>query len=284
MSKLLYANFARLRHDTGFWIGMLAMAAMGLYMPLSNYSTMQRFQRIFQEELTIPLEESFFIYVPFIVIFAAVLCSLFIGTEYSDGTIRNKIMIGHRRVDVYLSNLIVCVVAECFMCLAYFIPNLCVGIPLLGFFTCGMDRILGYIGCAFVLCAAVTAIYTLVAMLNQNKAVTAVICILGSFFMIFGGAYINSMLDEPEVYKAYSYIDPDTGDMIEQEAMTNPNYISGTKRVVYEFLNEFLPGNQTVLLWQGLAVHLWQMALYSGAITIVVTGAGIFFFCNEDIK
>ena len=66
--------------------------------------------------------------------------------------------------------------------------------------------------------------------------------------------------------------------------MINPNYISGTRRVVYEFINEFLPGNQTVLLWQGIAVHLWQMSLYSGVIAVAVTGLGIIFFCEEDIK
>lgn len=278
MSKLLYANFVRLKHDVCFWVILLVMAAIGVIQPVSSYHSMQRYT-----DYVIPLENSFTNYIPLIVIFGAAFCSLFIGTEYSDGTIRNKVIIGHRRADIYLSNLIVCFVAECVMCLVFFAANLCVGIPLLGFFQCGLGMILGYTGCAFVLCAAVTALYTLAAMLSQNKAVAAVVCTLGIVFMIFGGAYLNARISEPEIYDAYTYIDA-AGNIEESEAWINPNYISGTKRVVYEFLNEFLPGNQTVLLWQGVAVHLWQMALYSGIITVAVTGVGIFFFCEEDIK
>lgn len=283
MSKLLYAGFARLRHDTCFWVILLVMAAIGVLLPVSSYHNMQYMQQFSDDVYKIPLENSFTSYIPLIVIFSAAFCSLFIGTEYSDGTIRNKIMIGHRRTDIYLSNLIVCFAAECIICFAFIVANLCAGIPLLGFFQCGLGILLGYAGCAFVLCAAVTAIYTLIAMLSQNRAVSAVICTLGIIFMIFAGAYMNAQIEEPEFWDAYTYIDTD-GNIEESEAMINPNYISGTKRVAYEFLNEFLPGNQTVLLWQGIAVHLWQMSLYSGVIAVIVTGVGIIFFCEEDIK
>ncbi len=283
MSKLLYANFVRLKHDTCFWVILLVMAAIGVILPVGSYHNMRHMQQFADYVIAIPLENLFQSYIPLIVIFGAAFCSLFIGTEYSDGTIRNKVIVGHRRTDVYLSNLIVCFAAECVMCLVFFAANLCAGIPLLGFFQCGFGIILGYMGCTFVLCAAVTALYTLVAMLSQNKAVAAVICTLGIVFMIFGGAYLNARITEPEIFEGYTYIDA-AGNIEESEAMVNPNYISGTKRDVYEFLNEFLPGNQTVLLWQGVAVHLWQMALYSGMIAVAVTGVGIFFFCGEDIK
>jgi len=193
MSKLLYAGFARLRHDTCFWTILLVIAAIGGILPVSSYRNMQRFP-----DYVIPLENSFTSYIPLIVIFSAAFCSLFIGTEYSDGTIRNKIIIGHRRTDVYLSNLIICFAAECVICLAFIAANLCVGIPLLGFFQCGLGIILGYTGCAFALCAAVTAIYTLITMLSQNKAVAAVICTLGIVLMIFAGAYIFDYDVEPE--------------------------------------------------------------------------------------
>lgn len=278
MSKLLYANFARLRHEKSFWVILLGMAAIGMYLPVQSLRSMQRFP-----EYVIPLENSFTVYIPLVVIFSAAFCSLYIGTEYSDGTIRNKVIVGHKRTDIYLANLIVCFAAECLMCMAFIAANICVGVPLLGFFKCGLGIILGYAGCALVLCTAVTSVYTLVAMLSQNKSVTAVVCTLGIVFMIFGGAYINSMINEPEVYEEYIYIDSD-GNVTESEAMVNPNYISGTKRMVYEFLNEFLPGNQTVLLWQGIAEHLWRMSLYSGVIAVTVTGGGIFFFHREDIR
>ena len=50
------------------------------------------------------IDNGFFGCALFIGIVMAVFCSLFIGTEYSEGTIRNKIIIGQKRGTVYLSN------------------------------------------------------------------------------------------------------------------------------------------------------------------------------------
>lgn len=49
------------------------------------------------------LDDRFFAYSFFIGILSAIFCSLFTGTEYSDGTIRNKIVVGHSRISIYLS-------------------------------------------------------------------------------------------------------------------------------------------------------------------------------------
>ena len=46
-------------------------------------------------------------------------CSLFVGAEYSDGTIRNKIAVGHSRAAVYLANLVTCSAAGVLICLGY---------------------------------------------------------------------------------------------------------------------------------------------------------------------
>ena len=52
------------------------------------------------------------------------------------------------------------------------------------------------------------------------------------------------------------------------------------------FLNDFLPGNQTVTLSQIQAEesHLGLMMLYSAIIAVAVTGIGLFVFRREDVK
>ena len=52
---------------------------------------------------------------------------------------------------------------------------------------------------AFLLAIAFSSIYTLISMLNHSKAITAVICILLAFLLLFVGGQLNKMLNEPEM-------------------------------------------------------------------------------------
>lgn len=48
----------------------------------------------------------FFIYALFVPLMVSLLTALFIGTDYSDGTMRNKLIAGHVRRKIYVANLI----------------------------------------------------------------------------------------------------------------------------------------------------------------------------------
>lgn len=277
MSKLLSANFNRLKKNAFFRISVLFMLANGVLRPIADYMIMQKY-----EDYIIPLDSDFFVYPIFVVVLSAVFCSLFVGTEYSDGTMRNKLMVGHSRVDIYLSNLMVGIAASFFMCLAYILPFLCVGTPLLGFFS-NFPAVLRYIGCIFILFLAFAAICTSVSMLCQSKAHSAVICILGVFILLLVGTYISSRLSSPEYIEGYQ-LDQESGQLVPAPPEPNPGYLRGTKREIYEFLHDFLPGDQAVQFASREAMHLGLMALYSILITIGTTGFGIYFFFDEDIK
>ena len=101
MSKLLTAGFSRVFKKKTFYICLIIMAVNGVLNALSIYS-----DKALGYNST--LDSIFFEYVPFIPILMSVFCALFIGTEYSDGTMRNKIVSGHKRSTIYLSNFIIC--------------------------------------------------------------------------------------------------------------------------------------------------------------------------------
>lgn len=276
MNKLISAHIARLKKDKCFRICILLMAFMAPYRVIDSYLSLKKYN------VSEPLESPFYTYVFLSALLLPVFCSLFLGTEFSDGTIRNKLIVGHTRTDIYLSSLLLCVMAGFCICIAYMILALCIGIPMLGFFVIDIRIILSLIGCSFALSMAFAAIHTFVAMLNQNRAVTAVICILGVFLLITIGSYINTRLSEPETC-AYVYAS-ENGEFIRTPEEPNPFYVSGVRRDVYEFLNEFLPGGQAAALSSVSASHPGRMALYSSLITVVTTGFGIYFFQKKDIK
>lgn len=278
MSKLLSVNFARLKQNKAFWISMVITFLFGGYAPFANYMQMQ------DMNFEYTLEMGFFNYSVLAFILLSIFVSLFLGTEYSDGTIRNKIVVGHTRIHIYLSSFIVSMAAGVLMCVAFIIPYLCVGIPLFGFFKMSLLEVIAYMGAILFLIAALNGIYVLIAMLSQNKAVSAVACIMTSFLLIIAGSYITNRLNEPETYSSYVYLDTETGEMSTGDETPNPSHLEGTEREVYEFLYDFLPGGQVIQLSSIEQCNVFLLAGYSALIAVFTTGFGIYFFRRKDLK
>lgn len=275
MRKLLSANFARLKKDRTFWVCMVFMFGFGVFIVLSQY------RDVIEYGLQLQLDNIFFGHALLIGVFCAAFCSLFLGTEYSDGTIRNKLVIGHARNAIYFSNLIVSIAAALLMCLAYIAAVSVLGVPLLGALECDWKIVLiMLLGCA-AMTIAFCSLCTMLSMLNQNKAIVAVISIIGVFVLLMAAAYIHTMLNAPEFYDGYVL---DSLGNTALEKIPNEAYLRGAKRAFYEFLLDFLPTGQG-LQYSGLsAVHLWRMPLYSVIISVLSTAAGVLAFQRKDLK
>lgn len=222
-------------------------------------------------------------------IIAAVFVSLFVGTEYSDGTMRNKIVVGHTRSAIYLSNLVVNIVAAFITNLAFIVAVSAVGIPLFGPLTIGTQGVLLLLSISILMMIAFTAIFTLLGMLIQNRTIVAIVSILGVVLLFVAAITINQKLSEPEFYEFYSYeVAGEPGEVTDNtdgmEKMPNPNYLQPEQRRVYEFFYDFLPTGQSMQVSQRTAAHPWQMLLYSLAIIVVTTACGVFFFRRKDLK
>ena len=118
-----------------------------------------------------------FLYVILAPIVNAVLTALFIGNDYSSGTMRSKRIAGHRRGIIYLANLLVCICAGICLCLAFALPQAAVGLPLKGETNAAPATLLLYVGLSFARMIAFTALFILIAMLCQNKSHTTAGCI-----------------------------------------------------------------------------------------------------------
>lgn len=276
MSKLLRANFSRLGHDRAFRLLSALMAFFGTSMAVVNAVHARQDGEIWVMDYTI------FIYVILAPIVNAVLTALFIGNDYSSGTMRNKRIVGHRRGIIYLANLLVCVCAGICLCLAFALPQAAAGLLLKGELNAAPATLLLYVGLSFALMIAFTALFTLIAMLCQNKSHTTAGCILLTFALLFAGVYISSTLEEPEYLAAYSYTE--NGVTVEEPEQRNPYYITGIKRQVYEFLQDLTPGGQVIQISEMGVKKPAMLAIYDGLILLLVTGFGLVFFRREDLK
>lgn len=278
MSKLLSANFMRLKKSKFFWISMAVMLAIGIFAPIERYIDMR------ETGFSNNIDTGFFGNTQFIGILMSVFCSLFIGTEHSDGTIRNKIITGQKRTSIYLSNVIISSIVGELMCAVYFVPYLCIGIPLLGGFSVDMKIILLFALTVFLLAIVFSSVFTLVAMLCQRKAIVVVMCMLLSCGFLLTGVLLYRMLEEPETILTYSLYSLNEDEEMVSEEKPNPKYLEGTKREIVQALYDINPGGQGIQCALLEAVNPGRLPLYSLALVILTTGAGLFFFKKKDLK
>lgn len=217
--KLLRANFSRLWHDRTFWLLTALMVFFGASMAVINAVNISR------EGTVWVMDFSLLTYVTLAPILNSILVALFVGSDYFGGTLRNKLIARHRRGHIYLANLLTCCCAGIILCLTFVIPQGVLGLLLGGQIQSTPTKLLMYGSLSLALMVAFTALFTLIAMLCQNKSHTVAGCVLLAFILIFLGVYITSALNEPEYLAGYSYAE--NGVTVEEPEAKNPNYISG---------------------------------------------------------
>lgn len=286
MSKLLNANFARLWKSRIFWLGMLFSAGLSVFFILMKYINIEQYQEVYAnlDESYKNADELIFIGGITIIFAAAVFIGIFVGTEYSDGTLRNKLIIGHSRSSIYISNLITCIATDIMMHLTYIIITLLLGKLILDISVLTFKKILllTLIGTAAMI--AVSSILVMISMLIHSKSAGAVAILIATIVMFMSTVTIADRLSAPEYYEGYSYIDEDTGEKIDVEREKNTHYPTGTKRKVYEFLNDFLPTSQ---LYKAASLDSSKpdiALIYDGIILLITTTAGIAVFRRKNLK
>lgn len=274
VNLLLRANFSRLWRSASFWAAASVMFGVGLF-ELAVGVNAQR------QGNPVPLDNRYMLFILMSGVVLSAFCSLFVGAEYSDGTIRNKIAVGHSRAAVYLAELATCAAAGVLVCLGYILPMTAAGVPLMGGFELPLTSVLWFTFCAFLMTASLCSVFTMTALLNQNKAVVAIICIFLAYFLLFLGIYLNSRLTEQAIIPAQEYIE--NGQILVREAMPNPSYVQGIKRTIYEVLYD-LPGCQAVQLIASSEACPIRLPLVSVGTAAASTAAGLVLFRGKDLK
>lgn len=275
MTRLLSAHLLRLRKNRLFWGALALSFGFGVFMVLTRYSEHIRYQ------IEVSLDTVFFAYAAVVGIVMSVFTSLFLGTEYSDGAIRNKVTAGHPRPAIYLAGLLINILVSFVLCAAYMLAAAAVGLPLIGALTVDFKVILLTLLGVLAMCTAFCAIFTLISMNCSRKATSAVACLLGVFVLLMMALYVNMRLDAQEFYDAYSM---DTDGQLASESIPNPTYLRGAARTAFEFFYDFLPTGQALQYSSLSAVHLGRMPLYSLLICVTLSAIGMALFNQKDLK
>lgn len=279
MYKLLSAHFFRFVKNKVFWFELIAALVLSVYLCFINYDA----------EYHIDLDQVFFTFYYFLGFMTAVGVSLIVGSEYSDGTIRNKLVVGHTRVNLYCSNLLASCAVSVLIVLIHGAVTGLVGYLLFGAFQMQLSQGLFAIACACLAAVSYTCICIFISMNCSNKAVAAVVSLVLMMVLLYVGAFLGSALMQPEMtydgvttmqsWNQSVFIGSESGGMV-----PNPAYIGGAKRMVYEFFYDLLPPGQTSQIYNLDFARAARWPWFSVGLSVFMSVAGFVAFRRKDIK
>lgn len=241
MRKLLSANVTRLFKNKAFWITVWLMMMLQLIINMS-----------ISRQLA-PMDITLLMALEFIGVLSSIFFSLLIGTEYSDGTIRNKLIAGHKRSHIYLASLLNGWIAISVIYAAGILTGVVTGMVILAppiheFSVILLSCVIGWMASISYI-----SIFNFIGMLSSSKAKTSIICIMTAFLIIFMGMFCFSLLADGQ-------------------------------NAVILFLYEYNPFGQTI---QAMSMNLpaaWKYGGYSLSLTCILAVVGIYLFRKKDLK
>ncbi len=278
MRKLITANFHRFSKDRFSWcvVGIVVILSLA-----SVFNSAGSFEAMAARGYAMSLEDCYFNQAPLIGAFLALLISMFLGTEFSEGTIRNKLCIGHKRNEIFLSNFISCAFASIVLT-AVWLLSCTLLFGLIGPLEVEVSEFVGYIFVAMGFAVSFAALYTVIGSLSSNKAMTIIYTFAVFIILAMAASALDDRLCEPEINEIMTY--NNYGAVVMQESAPNPLYLSGTIRTVCEVALELLPTGQALLLSEVAIEYPVRAILLSVVFTTVTLLVGSRLFRRKDIK
>lgn len=273
-----------------FWIFMVLSVLFSVH-SIYDEATRPVMDSYSAEAYGYVFEAALYLYIMAYCFAAAVIDSLFISREHANGTLRNKIISGHSRASVYLTELIVCTVTGLIM----FIVNLAIiSLPFLKFGIHGMDGwvTMRRIILIAVLIIVINALLVLFSMLISSRASSIVWTIVFIIIMIVSSGLIQDKLDSD----SSSRIRREEGEYYDESKI-----LSNTERKLYKAFDRILPTDQMIHTYdiddylsdykdpstvsqKKLNTALAGICLLDAVTIAVVTTAGIALFRKKDLK
>lgn len=277
MRNLLAANFARLRKDKSFWIILASLFLMALATIMSSAESVAEMEA---NGLFRSTEYFFFSSAPYLGIFYAVFIGLFLGADYVEGPLRNRLIAGYRRREIYLADWLSCYAACSLFFLAWYMGGL-PGLWWIGPFESGLVGHLVYllVGAGFT--GAFCALFLLACCLTDHKALMVILPAVFWMCLTLMASGLYDRLLEPATLGGIAFIN---GEFRALEETPNPLYLSGTVRQIFEGLLDFLPTGQVIEMGEIPVEKGAPMLLSSGIFTALALFLGLAVFERKNLK
>ena len=271
MYKLLRAVFFRLKKDIIFWLFMfltIGIAGFTLFRYTSN--EVVHLDKIVNE------------FIMYIGLFIAIFVSIFIGKEHSQGIIRNKIIVGHSRISIFLANLIISIIASILCEIVYLVLVFLIGIPLFGQMQIPLSQFGMVLLNTVLVIISFCSIFNFISMICSEITVSTTICII-LFITMYVVQASFSLTANTDKYINHTFTDENgVSHIISQEL--DPNYPGDEKVKQAKMIYLSIPQGQAMEIGNNDLDNLKQMPIYSIILICAINILGIYIFSKKELK
>ena len=288
MIKLLRAGFFRLKKEIMFWLFIIVtIAVAGI--------------RILTTVHYEPLDKFLYDYIIYIGLFIAMFVSVFVGKEHSEGIIRNKIIVGHNRISIYISKLIISIVVSLLCEFIYIAIMYLIGSKIYKPLQMTISQLSIIILNAVLIIITYCSIFNLISMICSEITISVVMCVIIFVIMFVAEMIIGKTANEPKYITSSSW-DNGVRTIISQEL--NPNYPGDDIVKLAKTIYLLLPQGQAQLITNSKLTDsdeikeqlytkeeieeyiktIYQMPIYSLIVIGVVNIGGLYLFSKKELK
>ena len=273
MIKLLKAGFFRLKKDSIFWLFVfltIGIAGFTLFRYASNENVNVHLDKIINE------------FIMYIGLFIAIFVSIFVGKEHSQGIIRNKIIVGHSRISIFLANLIISIIGSILCEIVYLVFVFLIGIPLFGQLQMSLSQFAIILLNTGLIIISFCSIFNFISMICSEITVSTTICII-LFITMFIAEGSISLTANTDKYITHTYTDENgVSHIVSQEL--DPNYPGDEKVKQARMIYLSIPQGQAMEIGINDSEYLKQMPIYSIILICAINILGIYVFCKKELK
>lgn len=279
MMNLLSVDWMRARKAWFFWVMLIIAAAVSMLIFQEHYSMIVAET---PDGKSWPMKGAFF---QFPILNGALLSAfvpLFLGADYSDGTIRNKLIAGHQRSSIYGSYLLTTLISSGILNAVILVFNMTIGLLNGGKMSMDSGQLALYLCTAFCCSFAFASLFVLISTQIANRAFSSVACI-GIVLLMFllSSKLISELYISPEAKDLLTLVD---GKPVYSDPYPNPMYVSGVKRTLIEVLVDVLPTGQSIQMSNVQADRINRFPILSALFILLTSGIGVFAFRKKDIR
>lgn len=277
MRKLISAGFARLWKDRMFALGLAFVTLASVFLAWMQYRTAQM-----SVEKTTYVENVLYNLLPVLGFVGALFISLRLGAEFDDHTIRNKLIVGHRRSEIYFAEYIVCLAGCELLLVAMLAVSALAGWLFFGELMLNAAANAWLLFCCMLLTAVCSAICVGVGMNVHGRAAAVITGVVLLFALLLLSSYFGNALNESPT--TYSYVSVSLEGVEFGDLVDNPAYVGGAMRSLYQWLYDALPTGQAIQIHLLDCERAVRFPALSGLLLAIVTPLGYLPFRKRDIR